>query len=149
MPRAKKFSRRKKRSSHPTSCQRKTQFPAKRKQWTDQQMVDAMEAASAGNMSINKASEMYGVPRTTLKDRLNGRVVHGTKPGPKPYLRHSEERELVDHLTKLSDLWMGKTRREVLHIAENVAADKGFLRKERISGGWWRQFLERNPGMSL
>ena len=67
-----KFSKRKKRSSHPTSCQRKTRFPAKRKRWTDQQVVDAMEAASAGNMSINKASEMYGVPRTMLKDRLNG-----------------------------------------------------------------------------
>ena len=145
MPRVKKFSRRRKRASNPTSCQRKARFPAKRKQWTDQQII---EADSAGIMSINKASEMYGVPRTTLKDRLSGRVVHGTKPGPKPYLRHSEERELVDHLTKLSDLGMGKTRREVL-LAENVDVDKGILRKGRISGGWWRRFLERNPGMSL
>ena len=68
---------------------------------------------------------MYGVPGTTLKDRLSGQVVHRTKPGPKPYLHHSEERELVNHLTKLSDLGVGKTRREVLHIAENVAVDKG------------------------
>ena len=37
----------------------------------------------------------------------------------------------------------------MLHIAENVAVDKGILRKGRISGGWWRRFLERNPGMSL
>ena len=92
------------------------------------------------------ASEMYGVPRTTLKDRLSGRVVHGTKPGPKPYLCHSEERELVDHLKKLSDLGMAKTRREVLCIAEIVAVNKGMLRRGQISGGWWRRFLERNPG---
>ena len=32
------------------------------------------------------------------------RVVHGTKPGPKPYLRPEEEKELVDHLTKLWDV---------------------------------------------
>ena len=73
-------------------------------------MLDTMEAVSSGNVSINKVSEMYGVPKTTLKDRLRGRVVYGTKPGPKPYWRCSEERELIDHLTKLSDLGMGKTR---------------------------------------
>ena len=37
----------------------------------------------------------------------------------------------------------------MLHIAENVATEKGILRKAHISGGWWRRFLERNPGMSL
>ena len=36
-----------------------------------------------------------------------------------------------------------------MHIVESVAVDKGILKKERISGGWWRRFLERNPGMSL
>ena len=70
--RVKKFSRRKKRTSDLTACQRDARFPAKRKQWTDQQMIHAMEAVSSGNISINKASEMYGVPRTTLKDRLSG-----------------------------------------------------------------------------
>ena len=93
-PRTKTFSRRKKRASNPTSCQRKARFPAKRK--TEDRSTDVMDAVSSDNTSINKASEMYGVPRTTLKDRLSGRVVHGTKPGPKPYLHHSEDRELVD-----------------------------------------------------
>ena len=38
----------------------------------------------------------------------------------------------------------------MLHIAENVAADKRILRKAHIiSGGWWRRFLECNPKMSL
>ena len=109
-------------------------------------MIDAMEAVSSGNVSINTISEMYDVPRTTLKDRFSGRVIHGTKPGPRLYLHCSEERELV---SKLSDLGMGKTRREALHIVENVAGHKGILRKGHISGGWWRQYLERNPDMSL
>ena len=51
MSRAKKISRRKKRASNPTSCQRKAGLPAKRKQRTDQQMIDAMDAVSSGNIS--------------------------------------------------------------------------------------------------
>ena len=57
-------------------------------------MLDAMEAASSNTVSINKASELYGVPRSTLKDRLCGCVVHGTKHGLKPYLR-PDEKELI------------------------------------------------------
>ena len=83
MPGVKKFSRRK---ANPTPCKRKAQSPAKHKQWTDLQMLESMEAVSSGNVSINKASEMYGV---TLKDRLSGRVVHGTKPDH--ILHRSEE----------------------------------------------------------
>jgi hypothetical protein len=146
MPKVKRFSRCKKQRAKAPTPPKKSQYPAKRKQWTDQQMRDAMEAASSGNISINKASELYGVPKTTLKDRLSRRVVHGTKPGPKPYLRPEEE--LVDHLTKLSDVGLPKTRREVMQIAENVATAKGMLKAVHISGGWWRRFLERNPGVS-
>ena len=135
MPKVKRFSRRKKQRANASTPPKRSRCPAKRKQWTDQQMRDAMEAASSGNVSINKASELYGVPKKTLKDRLSGRVVHGTKPGPKPYLRPEEE-ELVDHLTKLSDVGLPKTRREVMHIAENVAIAKGMLKATHISGGW-------------
>ena len=35
------------------------------------------------------------MPRTTLKDRLAGRVVHETNIGPKKYLSHEEEQELL------------------------------------------------------
>ena len=71
------------------------------------------------------------------KDRRSGRVAHGTKPGPKPYLHPEEKKELVDHLTKLSDMGLPKTRRDVLEIAENVAIAKRKLKKAYISSGWW------------
>ena len=45
-------------------------------------MKGAMDAVAEGR-SVNKAAADYGVPRTTLKDRLAGQVVHGDKPGPK------------------------------------------------------------------
>ena len=45
----------------------------------------AMEAVSQGE-GVNRSAVMYGVPSTTLKDRISGRVVHGTRPGPRPYI---------------------------------------------------------------
>ena len=56
--------------------------PAKRKQWTLEQMTAAIEAYRSGSSpSINQAARDHGVPPTTLKDRISGHVLHGSKPG--------------------------------------------------------------------
>ena len=94
-----------------------------------------MEAASSGGLLVNKAAIMYAVPRSTLKDQLNGRVVYGVNPGPRPYLRKSEERELTEHLRELADMGLGKTRGEVMRIAGSVAESKGLLRGVGITNG--------------
>ncbi len=66
----------------------------------------------------------FSVPRTTLKDRISGRVVHGTSVRPKTYLTHEEEQELVDFFLK------GMTN---CHISQ----------------GWWSGFRRRWPNFSL
>ena len=58
-------------------------------------MVEAMEAVKEGQFGINRAGLEYGVPRTTVKDRLSSRVIHGTNTEPTPYLTYQEEIELV------------------------------------------------------
>lgn len=52
-----------------------------------------MKAVEDGS-PINQVARDHGVPKTTLRDRLSGRIVHGSKPGPTPYLTSSEELEL-------------------------------------------------------
>lgn len=42
-------------------------------------MIAALESVKDG-MSQNRAAAIHDVPRSTLKDRINGRVVHGVKP---------------------------------------------------------------------
>ena len=92
---------------------------------------------------------LYGVPKSTLKDRLSGRVLHGRNPGPRPYLDSSEENELADFLVSSAECGYGKTRHEVMSIVERVAVDKKILRGSKISPGWWRRFLERQKSLSL
>ena len=123
--------------------------PVKRKQWTNVQMCAAIKAIQNGAGSINRVALDHGVPPTTLKDRLSGRVIHGKKPGPVPYLDSQEEEALEDYLLQVSSVGYGKTRRQVKSIVGNVAADKGILRKSHVSDGWWRRFLERHPKLSL
>ena len=91
----------------------------------------------------------HGVPYTTLKDRLSGRVIHGTKPGPITYLNAKEEEALTSHLVEATKVGYGKTRKQVKMIIEKVAQEKGILRSQHISDGWWWRFLERQPQLSL
>ncbi len=120
----------------------------KRKQWTDQQMRAALKAVQEG-AGINRAAGDHGVPASTSKDRVSGRVKHGVKPGPKPYLCTEEEGELSSFLKTCATVGYGKTRKDVMHIAESVARDKNMLKKGYITHGWWNRFLERQGDLSL
>ena len=113
-------------------------------------MTAAITAYNTGRVSsMNKAALLYSLPVSTLKDRLCGRVVHATKPGPQPCLSAKEEKVLCDHLMEAAKAGYGKTRSQVKLLVENVAKDKGILRSNRISDGWWRRFLQRQPNLSL
>ena len=80
-------------------------------------MEKAIEAVMSG-VRINRAAMEHGIPRTTLKDRVSGRVGHGDNPGSDPYLSKEEERELAVFLKKSASMGYGKTRKQVMAIAE-------------------------------
>ena len=71
----------------------------KQKQWTDTDMCSAIDAVKGGE-KILRAAKLYNVPQQTLQDRISGRVIHGSNPGPKPYLLQSEENELAEILPR-------------------------------------------------
>ena len=77
--------------------------------------------------------------------------MHGTKPGPKPYLSAAEEEELTGHLIDAANIGYGKTIEEVLTIVERHVEMKEdvSLRAARVIHGWWQNFLKRNPTVSL
>ena len=51
----------------------------RRKQWNDEQMKGALKSVLDDGISANKAAVLQGVPRSTLKDCLSGRVIHGPR----------------------------------------------------------------------
>ena len=69
---------------------------AKQKQWTNELMLGAMEDVYSGAVGVNEAAQMHDVLPTMLKNRISGRVKHGTNSGPKRYLEAGEEDELAE-----------------------------------------------------
>lgn len=78
-------------------------------------MISALQAVRYG-MGVNRAALEHGVPRTTLKDRVSGKVVHGSKSGPPPYLTKEEETELAEFLRTSAEIGYPKTRDDVIGI---------------------------------
>ena len=122
--------------------------PQRRRQWTNEMMEAALHSVLHDGLSGNKAADIHGIPWSTLKDRLSGRVKHGTKPDPKPYLTNEEEAQLSTHLLAASQVGFGKTRSDVKYLVETYISNER-CPKGPISDGWWRRFLEQNPTISL
>ena len=95
-------------------------------------MVAAMSSVKNG-MYIKEAAEQHGVPTTTLRDRINGRVIHGNNPGPRPYLSMSEERELSTFLKNCSSVGYGKTSKYLIPQATATPVSKSVPRARLLT----------------
>ena len=144
------FRRRRPGVHAPKTRRNQTNRGAKRKEWTEEQIQAALGDVKKG-VSGNHAADLNGIPRSTLKDRLSGRVIHGTNPGPVPYLTKDEEIELSDHLLTASEIGYGKTRRDVCCLVEShlKAKKENVMKGTKLSNGWWEKFLKRNPNLKL
>ena len=115
-------------------------------------MLPAIDAMKDSTMGVLRAAKQYGVPRQTLGDRVSGQVIHGMNPGQKPLLTAVEEKELLSFLVDVAKAGYGKTRtrKQIMGLAESVARDKGRITGEKkISDGWFRRFMKRQPQLSL
>jgi len=61
------------------------------KQWSEDDLKLAAEAVSDG-WTTKRAAEEFGVPKSTLYDRVSGRVAFSAKSGPPWYLTDGSER---------------------------------------------------------
>lgn len=120
--------------------------PKKYKQWEDVSMLGAVTEGTG----INRAALEFGVPKSTLKDRVAGRVQHGCKSGKTPYQSSSEEQELVDYLVSCSKIGYPKRRDDVIGIVHRTLENKtGFPVEDFKGKGWWARFMERWPILAL
>ena len=71
----------------------------------------AVDAVVSGSMSMRAASELYGVPKSTLNDKVLGKSPM-VRPS-KTVLSAPEEQRLVDWVIHMARIRYGRTRHEV------------------------------------
>ena len=121
---------------------------SKRKLWTEENMLAAIEAVKDGE-SVRKAAMDFNVPKSTLGDRVSGRTEHGKKSGHEQILALEDEKKLAAYLIDVSKQGYGKSKEIILYMATQIAIKCGKEVKGCLSEMWWRNFLKRNPEISL
>ena len=96
---------------------------------------------------MRRAAEEYQVPRSTLHDRVSGRVQHGVTSGPPRYLSDEEEEELSEFICNCAKVGYARTRLQVMALVQQTLKDKGL--DVQVTNGWWESFKRRNPKLAL
>lgn len=118
--------------------------------WREEDMVAAVQSVRSGKLSIRKAAAEFNVPKSSLGNRVNGRVEHGKKNGPDTLLDPADEAKLAaSHLTYVSKHGYGRSKEIVMRMATHMAEKRG----KQVKGGcvsekWWQNVLKRHPEVS-
>ena len=125
-----------------------TERPIEYRTWDRDSMEMACREVREGRLSIRRAAESFSVPRSTLGDRVSGKVCEGSHSGPTRYLTDEEEAELVHFLVESSKVGYARTKKDVLAIVDRIVEAKG-LKNSRVTHGWWDSFRKRHPHLTL
>ena len=117
--------------------------PFRYKGWSQESMTLAIR----DGMTVRGAAEYYSVQRSTLGDRISGRVLPGAKSGPATHLTSKEEEELVSFPCRSALVGHARTRKEVMAIVNCILSAQGASKD--VSPGWWSGFVSRHPELTL
>ncbi|KAJ8306327.1 hypothetical protein KUTeg_016872 [Tegillarca granosa] len=84
-----------------------------RLQYDPKALENAVAAVKAKVMSIRKAAKHYDVPRSTIGDRISGRVKEGTSPGKKPVYPIEVENQVAEKIKQAARMGFGITRAQL------------------------------------
>lgn len=122
----------------------------KRRLYSKEALQAAYKAVKDSSISVNAAAKQYGVPLTTLRDRVDGRIsIDTTRPGPPLLMAKDEESEIAHFLHTMARYGYRYTRLELAEIATDQAVEKG-KRNPRANGlttKWVDSFINRWPSI--
>ncbi|KAI5635189.1 DDE superfamily endonuclease domain-containing protein [Phthorimaea operculella] len=109
-----------------------------RGKWTQQDLLDAVDAVVVRNVSVRQASIEYGVPRKTLERRLKTSNFSKGPMGPSSVFGEENEKG-----------WK-RLRSIAYYFAEQLKLNHSFNKEKEEAGYVWLQsFLKRNPEISI
>lgn len=117
--------------------------------WKEEDLKNAIEAVHQKGVSQKKAATEFGIPRTTLRDRLKANDVTEPRLGRKCVFSAEQEQQLAEHVVLLSKLFYGITtielRRLAFDLAEKHEIKHNFSKETKLAGiDWLNGFLSRH-----
>ena len=100
-------------------------------------------------MTVRRAALVYGIPKSTLHDRVSGKVNHEARVGAPKYLTDEEEEEVVKWLEGCAQVGCAKSVKDVRAIVGAIVAKKQGVDCVVVSHGWWDRFRQRHPHLAL
>lgn len=94
-----------------------------RTKYTDAVFLEALQAVKDKRMSVREAAKHYGVPKTTLLDRLHNR--RGQKLGRTTELSEEEEELIVERLLVLDRWGFPLGKKDLTHLIKNYLDRQG------------------------
>ncbi|CAH0713187.1 unnamed protein product, partial [Brenthis ino] len=122
-------------------------------QYTEEALAQAVQAIRTENKSVREACRHYGVPRSTVQDRISGRSKEQPrKVGPEPILGIDGEQKVVDWITELAKCGIPVSKEVLLEnvakIIKNIGRENKFP-EGRLGQTWYQNFLRRHPEISV
>lgn len=112
-----------------------------RASWTVENMNRAVNAVKNG-LGIRQAAKTYDIPYGTLQDRLRGKIPTNRKRlGRASILNAEQEKELADYVLKMSKLFYGLSRQQIMKLAFNYVTENNiphnFNKEKKTCGKDW------------
>ena len=137
------------------SAQIRAQVGAKRKrlQYRPEQMMLVIQMVKNGQIRRKAIAKAYGIPKTTLLDKLSGRVPETTtKHGPKTILTEAEENVFAKHAKLIAKIGYPLNRQgfsaEVKDILDRDRRRTPF-KNNLPQKDWFSGFCKRHPDVSI
>jgi len=111
-------------------------------QYTQESLEEALLDVSNGS-TVREAARTWGVPRSTLQNRLKGYEPHSTAHSDSQRLSIEQEKKLVKWIKHQELLGLAPTHSQIRFFATKVLSLNGDT--EPLGRRWMQAFLRRNP----
>lgn len=112
-----------------------------------------MNAIRDEKMSVRTAATLYGVPKSTLHDKVQGKSSENIgKTGPEPRLSLDGENKIANWVINLAKSGFPIKKSDLLDTVEKILKDANkhdLFEKGRPGQKWYQNFLKRHPEISL
>lgn len=107
-------------------------------------MERALVEVKSGRCTVRQAAKDFGVPKSSLGDRVSGRVTPGSRSGPAQLITAADEELLVEFSLYMSKHGFPLTKQQLVSFASSI-----YKRQHRrvafskLGQTWWLNFRKR------